>query len=115
MSWKRSRRGTLMVSTSARWMASPTLRRYASGLPLTSEMRTRGMDRLFGRGGALEQPDQRREQDPVDRLGALAARAGLQRLHIGKVDSHGLSFQASDTAAKPLSELTRATPRSRRR
>src|SRR5688572_7599634 len=104
-----------MVSTSARWMASPTLRRYASGLPLTSEMRTRGMGGGLGRGGAPEQRDQRRDQDPVNRLGALAARLGLQRLHSGKVDSHGLSFQASETAAKPPSELTSATPRSRRR
>src|SRR5688500_15041457 len=43
MSWKRSSGGTPTDSTSARWTASPTLRRYASGLPLTSEMRTRGM------------------------------------------------------------------------
>src|SRR5262245_11120803 len=43
MSWKRSFTGTLMVSTSAWCTASPTLRRYDAGLPLSSEIPTRGM------------------------------------------------------------------------
>src|SRR5579859_5921389 len=42
-SWKRSSGGTSMVSTSERWIASPTCRRNAGRLPLTSEMRTSGM------------------------------------------------------------------------
>src|SRR5438876_9614864 len=43
MSWKRSSSGTSIVSTSARWIASPSLRRNSAVLPLRSEIRTRGM------------------------------------------------------------------------
>src|SRR5687768_878826 len=112
MSWKRSRRGTPMVSTSARWTASPTLRRYASGLPLTSEMRTSGMALL--RFGTNKQPDQRGDEHRVNRLGALAARPGLQRLDVSEVVSHGASFQANETEALPSASMT-ATPRFDRR
>src|SRR5512145_962534 len=64
--WKRSSAGTLIVSTSARWMASPTLRRYDSGLPLTSEMRTSGM--------ACEEVLDGLHDQPIHRFGPLAAR-----------------------------------------
>src|SRR5687767_14387980 len=114
MSWKRSRRGTLMVSTSARWTASPTLRRYAAGLPLTSEMRTRGMARALLGFCTEEQADERGDQELVHRLGALAARLGLQRLAVSEVVSHGASFQANETEALPSASMT-ATPRFDRR
>src|SRR5262245_32950123 len=106
MSWKRSSGGTATASTSARWTASPTLRRYASGLPLTSEMRTSGM--LEPR--ALEQRDGGGDEQPVDGLGALAACAGMHRFDVGKVVSHGISFQANETEASPSASMT-ATPR----
>src|SRR5262245_42045562 len=47
MSWKRSFGGTSIVSTSARWIASPILRRYEAGLPLSSEIRTSGIQCPF--------------------------------------------------------------------
>src|SRR5687767_7342794 len=76
-SWKRSSGGTPIVSTSARWIASPTLRRYASGLPLTSEMRTSGM--------LAHQSLDRQQDQLVHRLGALALRLGAEAVDQARV------------------------------
>src|SRR5260221_11370025 len=89
MSWKRSSGGTSIVSTSARWIASPTLRRYSGVLPLTRETRTRGMAAsavrpaqhpcLPVRRAAFHQCPQRRDDDPSECLGAPRARPGQAR------------------------------------
>src|SRR5258706_8075954 len=86
MSWKRSSGGTSIVSTSARWIASPTLRRYSGVLPLTRETRTRGMAAsavrpaqhpcLPVRRAAFQQGQQRCDDETADRLCALEARPG---------------------------------------
>src|SRR5712671_7113840 len=55
-SWKRSASGTSIVSTSALWIASPSLRRYVLVLPLTSEIRTSGMARPLPVAGSSQHP-----------------------------------------------------------
>ena len=66
-------------------------------------------------GGSLllfrsnEKTDDRRDQHLVHRLGALAARLGLQGLQIGEVVSQDVSFQANETEASPSASMT-ATP-----
>src|SRR5262245_1650912 len=87
-SWKRSRGGTPTASTSARWIASPTLRRYASGLPLTSEMRTSGM--------AGEEVLDRLDDQLAHGFRALAVRLHLDALEQARVVEDGFIGQFHD-------------------
>src|SRR3954471_22289102 len=105
MSWNRSSVGTSIVSTSARWMASPMRRRSSAVLPLASEMRTSGMVHLRTGKDAREQP--------AETLRPRAAGGELERepqLRIVAVcvdgDSHVGLLHANDTAAVPPRAFT---------
>src|SRR3954468_12198205 len=113
MSWKRSSGGTSIVSTSARWMASPIRRRSSAGLPLASEMRTSGMADVRTRNGTGNDVG----KQPAEALRARAAGGELERkprLRIGAVllgrDSHGRLLHANDTAAAPPRAFLSARP-----
>src|SRR5689334_19703090 len=113
MSWKRSAGGTSIVSTMARWIASPTCRRYSGALPeflpLASEMRTSGMGAFRVGEDAGEQATQRLSARP-----ACRELEGQPELRVVAIVLHGVSHEAllyaNDTAALPPSALTSARP-----